>query len=276
MVIDSHQHFWKYDPIKHAWINDDMAKIRKDYLPEDLAKEFAVNNVTGSVAVQASQSLQETDFLLQLSLNYELIRGIVGWVDLRDPGINDTLEHYAQFSKIKGFRHIVQDESDSNFMLRNAFTYGISQLEKYGFTYDILVYPHQLGAVLEFIKYFPQQKFVIDHLAKPYIKDGFFDGWALLMKEISKFPNVYCKISGMLTEANYPNCNYDQFTPFLNHIFEHFGTERLMYGSDWPVCLLAGDYNNGKSIVEKYITNFSLDEKLAVMGQNAIDFYNLH
>ena len=275
MIIDSHQHFWEYDPIKHSWIDDSMSVIRRDFSPEDLKKVYKQNGIDGCVAVQADQTTHETDFLLDLSERHSFIKGIVGWVDLRSQNLEETLLHYAQFEVIKGFRHVVQDEEDVNFMLRDSFCEGISLLEEFGFTYDILVFPHQLGTVLEFVKKFPDSSFVIDHIAKPYVKDGFYDGWAKMIREISKFENVHCKLSGMITEADYSSWNYDQLAPYMELVLSSFGPYGLMFGSDWPVCTVAGDYSSVKSVVEKFIAPLSEEEKAAIMGQNAINFYNL-
>ncbi len=275
MTIDSHQHFWEYNPVKHAWIDDSMSAIKKDFLPADLQKVYAENGVDGCVAVQADQTLAETDFLLSLANENDFIKGVVGWVDLRDPTVDSTLEKYHQQEKIKGWRHVVQEEADHNFLLRPDFLQGISSLEKYETAYDILVFPHQLGATLEFVKRFPNQKFVIDHIAKPYIKDGFYDGWSVLMKEIAKHENVYCKASGMITEAEYTTWTTTQLQRYLDLVFEVFGTDRMMYGSDWPVCLVAGNYAQVKAVVTDYIQNLNTAEQQAVMGKNAIDFYNL-
>jgi L-fuconolactonase len=275
MMIDSHQHFWKYEPVKHSWIDDEMALIRKDFLPSDLATVYQENNIEGCVAVQADQTLEETDFLIDLASKNSFIKGIVGWVDLRNENIEEVLEKYSKHSSVKGFRHVVQGEEDHNFLLRPNFLRGISALEKYNFTYDILVFPHQLGAVLEFVKRFPNQKFVIDHIAKPYIKDGFFDGWAILMKEIAKQENVFCKVSGMITEADYNSWTPAQLESYLDLVFKAFGTNRIMFGSDWPVCLVAGNYNQVKSIIINFIAKFSAEDQAAVMGKNAIEFYIL-
>ncbi|NAS12306.1 amidohydrolase family protein [Poritiphilus flavus] len=275
MIIDSHQHFWKYDPVKHSWINDEMAVIRKSFMPEDLKLVYAENGVDGCVAVQADQSLDETDFLLGLAKENEFIRGVVGWVDFRSGDVEEQLEKYNSEEKIKGYRHIVQGEPDHNFLLRSDFLRGIGMLEKFNSTYDILIFPHQLGASLEFVRRFPKQKFVIDHLAKPYIKDGYFDGWAVLMKELAKHENVYCKLSGMITEADYHSWTAQQIEPYMNLVLEAFGTDRLLYGSDWPVCLVAGDYARVKSLVTDFIGDLSQDEQSDIMGNNAQEFYNL-
>ncbi|APZ45539.1 amidohydrolase [Polaribacter reichenbachii] len=275
MIIDSHQHFWQYEPVKHSWIDDEMAVIRRDFLPEDLQKVYQENGVDGCVAVQADQTLGETDFLIDLASKNNFIKGIVGWVDLRGNDIEQVLEKYSNYKAVKGFRHVVQGEADHNFLLRPNFLNGISALEKHNFTYDILVFPHQLGATLEFVKRFPNIKFVIDHIAKPYIKDGFFDGWANQMKAIAKLENVFCKVSGMITEANYKTWTEVELNPYLDLVFNAFGTDRIMYGSDWPVCLVAGNYGQVKNIVTNFIADFSDDEKAKIMGENAIKFYNL-
>lgn len=275
MTIDAHQHFWKYKPTKHAWINNSMSVIRKDFMPVDLKKEYDENDIDGCVAVQADQTLEETNFLLWLSGKNKFIKGVVGWVDLRDDKIDKVLEEYSQHEKVKGFRHIVQGETDHNFLLRPTFLNGIASLEKFGYTYDILVFPHQLGAVLEFVKRFPSQKFVIDHIAKPYIKDGYYDGWAVLMKEIAKQENVYCKLSGMTTEADYKLWTPAQITPYMDLVLSAFGSDRVMFGSDWPVCLVAGEYAEVKRLVTDFISKLSLIEQAKIMGTNAIQFYNL-
>lgn len=275
IIIDSHQHFWKYEPVKHVWIDDAMSVIRKDFMPSDLQKVYAKNSIDGCVAIQADQTLAETDFLLNLASKNDFIKGVVGWVDLRAENIEEVLKHYSQFKKLKGFRHVVQGEPDPNFLLRPNFLRGISALAKYDFTYDILVFPHQLGAVLELVKRFPNQKFVINHIAKPYIKDGFFDGWAALMFEIGKCKNVYCKMSGMITEADFKTWTTSQIEPYMNVVLNAFGSKRILFGSDWPVCLVAGNYTNVKDLVTGFIAKLSSTEQTDIMGNNAIKFYNL-
>lgn len=275
MVIDSHQHFWKYEPVKHDWIDDNMSVIRRDFSPSDLAKVYQENSIDGCVAVQADQTLEETDFLIDLASNNNFIKGIVGWVDLRSENIENVLEKYSTNKIVKGFRHVVQGEADHNFLLRPNFSRGISLLEKYNFTYDILVFPHQLGAVLEFVKKFPNQKFVIDHIAKPYIKDGYFDGWATMMTAIGKHENVSCKMSGMVTEAEYNTWTPEQIHPYMNTALEAFGSKRILFGSDWPVCLVAGNYNKIKKLTTDFISQLSQIEQDSIMGNNAIEFYNL-
>ncbi|MES2239225.1 MAG: amidohydrolase family protein [Bacteroidota bacterium] len=275
MTIDSHQHFWIYEAEKHAWIDDDMKVIRKDFLPEDLKTVYQENGIDGCVAVQADQTLAETDFLLDLAQKNDFIKGVVGWVDLRASNIDSVLKQYSTFPKLKGFRHVVQGEADHNFMLRPDFLNGITALEQYNFTYDILIFPHQLGVTLELVRRFPNQKFVIDHIAKPYIKDRFYDGWAAAMKAISEYPNVYCKLSGMTTEADYNSWTPEQIEPYMQLVLEAFGANRILFGSDWPVCLVAGNYTKTKELVTNFIAKLSSDEQAAIMGANAMQFYNL-
>ena len=275
MVIDSHQHFWKYEPVKHSWIDDDMSVIRRDFSPSDLAKVYQENSIDGCVAVQADQTLEETDFLIDLASINNFIKGIVGWVDLRAENIENVLEKYSTDKIVKGFRHVVQGEADHNFLLRPNFSRGISLLEKHNFTYDILVFPHQLGSVLEFVKKFPHQKFVIDHIAKPYIKDGYFEGWATMMTAIGKHENVSCKMSGMVTEADFNTWTPEQIHPYMDTVLEAFGSKRILFGSDWPVCLVAGNYSKIKKLTTDFISQLSQIEQNSIMGNNAIEFYNL-
>ena len=275
MIIDSHQHFWNYEPEKHSWIDEEMSVIRRDFLSDDLQKVLTENGVDACVAVQADQTTEETDFLISIAENNNFIKGVVGWVDLRSESIEDDLLKYKKYNVVKGFRHVVQGEQDHNFMLRPEFLRGIELLGKYDLCYDILIFPHQLGASLELVKKFPNQKFVIDHIAKPYIKDGFFEGWAVMMREIAKHQNVYCKISGMITEADYKTWTPEQVHPYMKLVLESFGASRVMYGSDWPVCLVAGNYSVVKALVTDFITDLSQEEQNDIMGGNAAKFYNL-
>ena len=275
MIIDSHQHFWNYEPEKHLWIDDEMSVIRRDFLSDDLQKVFAENGVDACVAVQADQTTEETNFLISIAENNNFIKGVVGWVNLRSESIEEDLLKYKKYDVVKGFRHVVQGEQDHNFMLRPEFLRGIELLGKYDLCYDILIFPHQLGATLELVKKFPNQKFVIDHIAKPYIKDGFFEGWAVMMREIAKHQNVYCKISGMITEAGYKTWTTEQVHPYMKLVLESFGASRVMYGSDWPVCLVAGNYSMVKSLVTDFISDLSQEQQNAIMGGNAAKFYNL-
>jgi L-fuconolactonase len=272
--IDSHQHFWQYDPARHDWIDDNMWVIRKDFLPADLEPVLQQNNIGGCIAVQADQTETETDFLLSLQKDNDFIKGIVGWVDLRAENIEERLAHYKQFNAVKGFRHILQGE-DPSFMLQPNFIRGIAALKTFGFTYDILIFPQHLFAANELVDQFPEQKFVIDHIAKPYIKAGLIEDWAADIKKIAHYQNVYCKISGMVTEADYKGWKKEDFMPYLDVVVNAFGTKRIMYGSDWPVCLVAASYNEMVNIVKEYFASFTVAEQEDVFGNNAKAFYNL-
>lgn len=275
MRIDSHQHFWKYNSVKDAWITDDMKVIQRDFMPHDLLHLLEENNLNGCVAVQADQSEEETEFLLQLAEENDFIKGVVGWVDLRADNVEERLKHYSKYKKIKGFRHIVQGEADENFLLQEDFCSGIAQLEKYNFTYDILIFPKHLPVAIEFVKQFPNQKFVIDHLAKPDFKQNDFSIWEKGIREIVSCPNVYCKVSGMTTEANWKNWKVEDFTYCLDVVTREFGMNRLMYGSDWPVSLLASNYQESIGIAQRYFAAFSEADQEKFWGANAIHFYNL-
>lgn len=275
MIIDAHQHFWIYDPVRDAWINDDMRVIQRDFLPADLAPVLKENQVNGCVAVQAGQSEEETTFLLDLAAQHDFIKGVVGWVDLRSPDLASRLSHFSQFPKLKGFRHIVQGEPDNRFLLREDFCRGVQALAPYDLTYDILIYPTQLAAAEEFVQRFPNQRLVIDHTAKPYIKKGDIAGWEKSMRNIARSANVYCKISGLVTEADWQHWKPENMRPYLEVVLEAFGPGRLMYGSDWPVCLVAGNYSRVKALVTDFIAGLSDAEQAAIMGGNATAFYKL-
>ena len=272
--IDSHQHFWIYNDVRDAWITDDMEVIRRNFLPADLQQVLLQNGITGCVAVQADQSEQETDFLVGLAQNHEFIKGVVGWVDLQADNLEERLQHYASIKLIKGFRHVLQAE-EGEFMLQLSFVNGVALLKQYGFTYDILVKPHQLSFVKEFVAKFPDQPFVIDHLAKPYIKDRRIDSWREDMIKIAAFPNVSCKISGMVTEADWTMWQPDDFTPYLDVVFSAFGSDRVMFGSDWPVCNLAGGYKGVMGVIDSYIDKLTENEQEMFWAKNSVKFYNL-
>ncbi len=272
--IDSHQHFWKYNPARDSWITDDMHVIQRDFYPEDLAPILTQNNFDGCIAVQADQSEAETTFLLDLANQHTFIKGVVGWIDLRSEKVEERLIHFSKHLKLKGVRHIVQAEPNG-FMKQKEFLRGIKTLKKFNLTYDILLKEHQLEEALWFVNQFPDQKFVIDHIAKPTIVKNDRTQWENHMGAMATFPNVNCKLSGMVTEADWKNWKYADFVPYLDIVFSCFGADRVMYGSDWPVCLVAGSYTQQLGIIEKYISSFSDSEKQLVMGENTIRFYNL-
>ena len=275
MRIDAHQHFWQYNAVRHSWITEEMSLLKRDFMPENLEEERKANNIDATIAVQADQSEEETLFLLQLAQRYPSIAGVVGWVDLCSPHAAKRLKHFSQFDKLRGFRHIAQDEPDDHFLVRPNFLRGIALLREFGFTYDVLIYPEQLPAALELVSQFPEQKFVIDHIAKPEIKMRSRAGWAALMQNIAAMPNVYCKLSGLVTEADWKNWKKEDFRPYLDVVFSAFGTKRLMFGSDWPVCLLAASYQQVADIIEDYVQGFAADIKDKIFGDNAADFYQL-
>lgn len=273
--IDAHQHFWKYDPKRFAWINDSMSVLKQDFLPPDLKEEMDKSGFDGCVAVQASQSEEETDFLLKLAAEYDYIKGVVGWVDLCDINVKSRLQHYAQEKKLCGIRHVVQDEPDDYFLLRPDFMKGVKMLPEFNLTYDILIFEKHLPVALQFVGYMPECRFVLDHIAKPRIATGVLTPWDDNMRSLAEYPNVYCKLSGMLTEADWKNWKADDLHAYLDVAMEAFGSDRLMIGSDWPVCRLAASYQEVMGLVEDYIGRLSADEQARILGQNAIDFYQL-
>lgn len=275
MFIDAHQHFWKYNPVRDNWIDETMGILKKDFLPKDLIPILKRNGIDGCIAVQADQSETETQFLLDLAKDNPIIKGVVGWVDLMNENVESRLAHFSKDLKFKGVRHILQVEVE-DFMLRPDFQNGISKLAKFNLTYDILVLPNQINNVITLVKKFPNQVFILDHIGKPYIKLGKIKYWKEAISELASYPNVYCKISGMVTEANLKTWNIKDFKLYLEAVFENFGTDRLLFASDWPVCLLAAKYEEVLKICMDYITLLSKNEQNKIMGLNALQVYNLH
>src|SRR5579863_6503450 len=276
LKIDAHQHFWKYDPVRHSWINDGMWVIRRDYSPVDLLPLLQAAGMDGCVTVQVNQTEDENRELLELAGRFDFIRGVVGWIDLQNPAVEERLEWYRAFPKLKGFRHILQGERDRALMLKPAFKRGIGSLRKFGYTFDILIFPDQLGYTRDFVASFPDQPFIIDHIAKPYIRDRFItEEWKDAIRAVAAYPNVSCKISGMVTEADWKHWKPEHFRPYLDTVVEAFGPGRIVFGSDWPVCLVAAEYAQVVGIVEDYFTGFSAKERAALFGGNAERFYRL-
>jgi L-fuconolactonase len=273
--VDAHQHFWKFDPVRDSWITDDMAVIQKDFMPQDLLHILKENGFDGSIVVQSDQSYEENRFQLDNASRNEFIKGVVGWVDFLSATVEKDLDYLSQFKKMKGFRHVLQGEIQRDLMLTPAFMNGIGKLERYGFTYDVLVFPDQLKFIPEFVAAFPNQKFIIDHIAKPNVKDKKIAGWKKDVEMVAQYKNVYCKISGMVTEANWQEWKPEDFTPYLDVVVNAFGIKRLLYGSDWPVCLVAADYGKMVNIVRNYFSAFSSAEQAMFFGENATRFYNL-
>lgn len=273
--VDAHQHFWKYNPVRDSWITDDMSAIQQDFMPDDLWPVLDHNGFDSCVVVQSDQSEAENEFQLANAGRHHFIKGIVGWVDLQHENVEKRLQYYSGFQKIKGFRHLLQGEKNRSLMLQPAFKRGVGLLHKYNFTYDILIFPDQLGYTTELVQLFPEQKFVIDHIAKPAIRSSEIKDWKQAMQTIAQHENVHCKISGMVTEANRATWKKEDFIPYLDAVVSAFGIDRIMYGSDWPVCLVAASYEEMVAIVRDYFLSFTKREQEKVFGINAIEFYRL-
>ena len=275
MRLDAHQHFWKYSPEEYGWINDKMAALRRDFLPQDLQPLLASEGFDGSIAVQARQSLDETRWLLELAAHNDIVKGVVGWVDLRSPDLSAQLHHFAQNPKLVGVRHVVQDEPDDDFMLHSDFRRGIAQLREFDLAYDILIYPRQLPAAIKLIREFPNQRFVLDHIAKPLIAEGRIAPWDRDIRELAKSDNICCKLSGMVTEARWHQWTPDDLRPYLDVVLDTFSPARLMIGSDWPVCTASASYSRTMEPVRDYIGRLTPNEQLSILGENCARFYRV-
>lgn len=275
MRLDAHQHFWHYSAQDYGWIGPDMAVLKQDRLPGDLAPLLAETSLDGSVAVQARQTLEETQWLLDLAAQHAFIRGVVGWVDLCSPKVSAQLERFSADASLCGVRHVVQDEPDDRFMLRDDFLRGIAILASFRLTYDILIVPRHLPVACQLVARFPDQPFVLDHIAKPSIKTGVIEPWAADIRRLAVYPNVVCKLSGMVTEAGWHHWAPTHFQPYLDVVLEAFGPKRLMFGSDWPVCTLAASYGQVVGLVAAATQQLSLDEQALVWGGTARRFYGL-
>lgn len=275
MRLDSHQHFWQYNPAHQVWMTDQMEVLRRDYLPDELRPLLAAIQFDGSIAVQARQMLEETEWLLQLADEHEIIRGVVGWVDLRSPQLREQLERFAQHPKLVGVRHVVHDEPDDDFLLRPEFRRGIAQLREFGLTYDLLLFPRHLPVAVQLVQEFPSQPFVLDHIAKPLIRDGLISPWQEDLQRLAEFPNVFCKLSGLVTEARWKAWRSEEFSRYLDIVGEAFGANRLMIGSDWPVCTLSGDYTSTMGLVLDYARQFPAAVRDGILGGNCARFYGI-
>ena len=274
MRIDSHQHFWNYDPKRQGWINEEMMRIRRNFTPGDLYPLLQETKLDGCIAVQADESLRETDFLLDLSNQHDWILGVVGWADLGKDDLDQVLDQYASQEKLVGFREVLQSK-DPRYMLREEFVRGIQKLKERGLAYDLLLFPQHLEAALDLVKKCPEQRMVIDHLAKPLIKDGEWKEWKKRIALLAERELIYCKISGMITEADWKKWKTEDLLPYLEIVLELFGPERLMYGSDWPVCLVAGEYEQVYRVVEDFTDQLSPSERDRIMGETAAEFYKI-
>ena len=275
MRLDSHQHFWSYSEAEYDWIDERMSRIRRDFAPGDLAPILRRNGFDGSVAVQVRQSVEETEYLLGLADEHDFIRGVVGWVDLRSPGVRYDIERLSEHPRFRGVRHVVQAEPNDGFLLRDDFLRGVELLRELDLTYDILVYHHHLPVVVDFVARFPEHRLVLDHIGKPPIAKGELEPWASSIRKLGKFENLCCKVSGMVTEADWRGWKKSDFALYLEIVLESFGPRRLLFGSDWPVATLAASYEEVFEIVEDFLEPLSSSEKYAVFGGNAVDFYRL-
>ncbi|MCY4217407.1 MAG: amidohydrolase family protein [Flavobacteriaceae bacterium] len=273
-IIDSHQHFWAYDPQLYDWIDDSMEVLKRDFLPNDLKLIYQENNVDGCIAVQARTDFEEIDFLLHISHNHQFVKGVVGWLDFQHENFEEKLEFYVQQPQLKGLRHVVQAEP-IGFLDKKKFRNRLSWLEQYNLVYDILIFPPQLEESIRLVKDFPNQIFVLDHIAKPYIKSGEIKQWEKDMRTLAQHDNIFCKVSGMVTEADWKQWSYKDLRPYLDVVTSSFGSHRLLYGSDWPVCLLAAKYQEVIETPMKYFAKFTLNERCDIFGKNASKVYQL-
>jgi L-fuconolactonase len=273
--IDAHHHLWRYTPEEYGWINDAMHALRRDFLPGDLAAEMRAAGVSGSIAVQARQTMDETRWLLDLADGCETIRGVVGWAPICSAEeFAAAMDELDGRTKLKGLRHIVQAEPD-DFLLREDFNRGIRAMHSSGLVYDVLVYERQLPQAIKFVDQHPEQMFVLDHIAKPLIREGVMEPWASLIRDLAKRQNVWCKVSGMVTEADWGAWTPESLRPYLDIVVEAFGLRRIMVGSDWPVCLVASGYRQWFDALDEYFSGFTEREREAVFGKTAKQVYRL-
>jgi L-fuconolactonase len=264
--IDAHHHLWRYSPEEYGWIDDEMAALRKNFLPQDLTRELAAAEIDGTIAVQARQTMDETRWLLQMADECEAIRGVVGWAPIAGENFPGVMEEFEHRPKLKGLRHVIQSEKDENYILREDFNSGIRTMLGSGLVYEILIYERHLPQTIDFVDEHPDQSFVLDHLAKPLIREETLEPWATRMRELGRRENVCCKLSGMVTEADWSAWTPESLRPYLDVAVEAFGAERLMAGSDWPVCLVASGYGRWFEVLRQYFAEFSVDERAAVFG----------
>jgi L-fuconolactonase len=274
VIVDAHHHFWRYDPVQYGWIGDSMARLRRDFLPADLEKEIKPVGVDAVVSVQARQIVEETEQLLKYAEGNAFIAGVVGWVPLVDPGVEKDIERFAARPKLKAMRHVLQDE-DASYMLRDDFNRGVAALARHGLAYDVLIYERQLPQAIELVDRHPGHRFILDHIAKPRIREGELEPWRANLRRLAERPNVWCKVSGMVTEADFKAWTEAQLQPYLEATLEAFGPRRLMLGSDWPVCLAACEYGRWVSIVRRFAGRLSKAEQERVLGGTAAEAYRL-
>ncbi len=275
MRIDAHHHYWRFDPAEYGWIDDSMAVLRRDFLPKNLEHEIAAAGIDGVVSVQARQSLAETRWLCELAAENSFVKGVVGWVPLADPAVKEHLESLGDCRALKAVRHVVQDEPDDRFLLGDNFNRGIDALEDFRLAYDILIFERQLPPAIEFVDRHPHQMFILDHLAKPRVRDNQLEPWAANIRQLAERENIYCKFSGLMTEADWDNWSERQLKPYWDVILEAFGPRRLMFGSDWPVCLLAASYRSWYELCRRFASTLSETDQARLFGGTAIEAYQL-
>lgn len=275
MRIDAHQHFWKYDPLRHSWINDAMATIRKDFMPEDLIKELSSTGMDGSIVVQVDETEEENNFMLSLADKHDFIKGIVGWVDLKSVDAEEMISRHSKHKKIVGYRCILQGKEDKEYLTNPEFIAGVKKLASHNKTYDLLVYHNQLPSLIRFTDQLPDNDMILDHIAKPDIKQQRIKEWADQMRILAQHPRIYCKLSGMVTEADFRNWTYDDIMPYMEVAVNAFGTDRICFGTDWPVCLVAGTYKQVYDVVDRFMSGCTEEEKDKIMGRNAVQFYKI-
>ncbi len=273
--IDAHHHLWKYSREQYPWMTDNMGMLRHDFLIDDLNKVMREADIDGVVTVQARQMLEETEWLLGLAERNDFIQGVVGWVPLVEEGVRDRLEKLSIRTKLKAVRHVLHDEPDAFYMLREDFNRGVAHLKDFNLCYDILIFERHLHQTIEFVDRHPQQVFIVDHIAKPRIKDGTLSPWRENIIELARRENVYCKLSGMVTEAKWTDWTEEDLRPYFEIAIEAFGPARLMFGSDWPVVLVASSYQRWAETVQRAIAGLSVDEQAQVFSGTAKEAYQL-
>ena len=275
MIIDTHHHLWDFNETDYGWMDDSMKVLKRSYLPGEFQEEILKAGVGGTIVVQARQMLEETLWLLDLSDRHSFIKGVVGWVDLCAEDLEDQLELLSRHPRLVGVRHVIHDEADDEFMLRPSFLRGIRTLGKFKLTYDLLLFPRHLARAHKLVKLFPEQRFVLDHMAKPFIRKGLLTPWQEELESLSTGDNVWCKVSGMVTEGDLKSWKFEDFVPYMEAAFKAFGTERILLGSDWPVCKLAGEYEQVLQIPLTFTEQMSDREKERIYYKNALECYQL-
>jgi L-fuconolactonase len=273
--IDAHHHLWRYSPEEYEWIDDSMTMLRRDFLPQDLSAEMQSASVDGTIAVQARQTLEETRWLLDLADENDQILGVVGWAPIADEKFPQVMEEFSARPSLKGLRHVVQAEPNENFLLREDFNRGIRALRGTGLVYDILIYERHVPQTIQFVDRHPEQAFVLDHIAKPRIRERVLEPWKGQIRELAQRENVSCKLSGLVTEADWKQWNLDDLRPYFDTVIEAFGPQRILAGSDWPVCLVACGYAQWFGLLEQYLAGLTQAERDVIFGGNAERIYKL-